>query len=230
MKHFINFVLLLSIFLIPLSVWGGIIEDDFDDGDFNGWVPYNCTPEVNCGEWTIKSGVLHYKGPNARSVCYLTMGEDSWKDYTISCKARMLEGFWRFSRIMIATRMVPAPGTNHVYYIFGPTPFGDLADVGVFNGDENWKDFEMEMGQWYKLRAEAMGPDHKFYIDDELVVSNHIPGLTAGRLGIGCCGAEIELDDVVITGADIKDKGSKNSAVAPKMKMTILWGKIKLPS
>lgn len=227
MKLFINFAILVSIFLISLSVFAETIKDDFNDGDFEGWTSYNCTPGIDCGQWSVNDGVLHYKAPIARSVCYLTMGDDNWTDYTISCEARMLDGFWNFSRIMFAARMVKTPGVGHVYYVFGPTPFGDSVGIGIWGGDENFADLKMEMGKWYKLRAEVEGSDHRLFIDDELVVSNHIQSLKSGRLGIGCCGAEVEFDNITITRPDIDDQGSENFAIEPRMKMTISWGNIK---
>ncbi|MBD3182322.1 DUF1080 domain-containing protein [Candidatus Poribacteria bacterium] len=223
-----TFILFFILFVTP--VWSGLLIDDFNDGDFNGWSPHNCTPGMQCGEWSVNNGVLHYMGSAQRTICYLTIGEDNWTDYTVTCKARMLQELrpGSFSRIMLGIHMQSEPGTNHIYYVFGPSLGAVTVGIGVLNGggNENWAFADIEMGRWYELKAEVVGTDYLFYIDDELVVSHKINMLPSGKIGLGCCGAEIEFDDVIIMGDNIPDLDSNLSVDSDKI-LSSLWSKIK---
>ena len=215
----------LCMLLAAMPALAGTFRDDFSDGNINGWTPYNATPGLQCGEWTVRDGVLHYRGSAERTICFLTMGDASWTDYTISCRARMIENLrpGNFARIIFAAHMAEQPGFNCIYYVFGPTPVGDAIGIGTPDGDENWKMLDIEMFRWYELEAEIVGTNQRFFVDGQLMVEHQIQTYQSGRLGIGCVGAEIEYDDVVITGTDVPDL---NMAVSTG-KLATTWGTIR---
>lgn len=226
-----KFAIVLCMLLFTLPTVAGTFRDDFEDGNFEGWEQYNFTPGMQCGEWSVVDGVLHYKGSAARTICHLTMGNDDWTDYTISCNARMLQNFGASARIMLAIHMAEAPSTDHIYYVLGPINGVNSVGIGTFvNGggaNENWALFDMEMGRWYELRAEVVDTKHRFLIDGELVVEHDIDIYRSGRIGIGCVGAEVEFDNVVITGDGIPDNGSVVSSIDSEGMLAATWGELR---
>jgi hypothetical protein len=220
--------ILAALLLISATAWAGTFSDNFDDGNYNGWDQHNFTPGLQCGEWSVKEGVLNYKGSAERTICHLILGDDNWTDYTIDCDARMIRNFRDSTRIMIAIHMAKEPSNDHVYYVLGPINGVNSVGVGTFvNGggaNENWALFDMEMGRWYELTAEVIGTKHRFLIDGELVVEHDIANFISGKLGIGCTGAEVEFDNIVITGPDVPDL---TYSVQPERKLAATWGHIR---
>ncbi|MBD3182323.1 sigma-70 family RNA polymerase sigma factor [Candidatus Poribacteria bacterium] len=195
------------------------------------WIPYSCIPDARTGIWSIKDGILHYSGTKQRSISYLTLGDNSWRDYTITCNARMLKPMWKFSRIIFGVRMTEMPRNEHVYYVMGPTPWGDSAGIGVFqnNGgsNENWEVIKFEMEKWYRLKAEVIGCKHRFFINDNLVVEHEIQKYKSGRLGIGCACAEIELENAQIELMDEKYSDIGHKPIPITGRFFSSWGKIR---
>ena len=199
---------------------------------FDKWILHNCTPTVKSGEWTLNGDILHYKGSSARAISYMSFGYSRWTDYTINCKGRMLQALGqRFSRIIFGIHIEETSGINHIYNVFGPTPWGNSAGIGLFMNDkgttENWKMMEMDMRRWYDFRVEVSGNQQKLFIDGDMVVDNHLPNRLSGRLGIGCVSAEVEFADALITVPCLPDSILNGQEITFLDDFGTSWGKIR---
>ena len=231
----ITVICLLVVFSTSSPTLAGVWRDGFNDGNYDGWEPYNFTPPVKCGEWSVKDGVLHYEAPGIRSICAMTFGEDDWRDYTIIFKARMLKKLLPdVGRIWIAVRMRRAPSTFHIYCLYGPIFGVTTAGIGVFTGSGGAESFvvppfvpEIEYGRWYGMKVEVKGDKCMFYIDDKLMVQYTIlSGYESGKFGLGALFAHVEFDDVTVIGPDVPNSEEVTS-VRVSEKLPIIWAELK---
>ena len=77
-------MVVLTLWLLALKVWGGKITDDFEDGDFNGWRPAQFSGNERA-EWVVKNGELIFTAQNfCRVGSALGIGDKTWTDYEFS--------------------------------------------------------------------------------------------------------------------------------------------------
>ena len=89
------------IFLFTFSVWAGVFQEDFDN-NFGVWQEFlmgNAAP----GSWKIVKGELHAVSPDGW-IRLLTVGDETWRDYTIEFDVKPLKKPGR-GNIAIAARI-----------------------------------------------------------------------------------------------------------------------------
>ena len=76
------------IFLIAFSAKAGVFVEDFDD-DFGVWQEFLMN-DARPGSWKIVNDELHAVSPD-RWTRLLTVGDASWRDYTIEFDVKPLK-------------------------------------------------------------------------------------------------------------------------------------------
>ena len=76
-------------FSLMLLVEAGTFRDDFEDGNLDGWRIESHPP---AGVWQIVDGGVESRR-QVSNATFLITGQESWRDYTISCDVMMTENF-----------------------------------------------------------------------------------------------------------------------------------------
>ncbi len=88
MKHLAY--LLISMVLILENVNAQVLfEDDFNDGDSNGWLPETYTGNNGSVYWTVQNG--KYVGTSTESTVS-SVGNTNWTDYVFEVDVNLLQG------------------------------------------------------------------------------------------------------------------------------------------
>jgi alpha-L-arabinofuranosidase len=116
-------------------------------------------------EWDVADGALQQKAE--RDCCVAIAGDKSWRDYTLTLKARKTRGREGFLIV------VHQDGEFYTWCNIGGwgnsgTAFqlfqdGDNHDIGPHG------DFKVEAGKWYDIRLEVNGRHLKAFVDNRLV-------------------------------------------------------------
>ena len=173
--------------LLAAQVLAGTLKDNFNDGDLDGWT-HECShldPLGNVGlcktktgdsTWKIEKGILTVSAGELDQIPFISIGDQSWRNYTVYVRTRLVKhqprNSWNESAglaVRVATildfYMIGLgtvsfnPKTAHIFYLqnnFGirnlrPTPF-------------EWK-----INKWYQLKVEAKGDQFKYHVDGEIV-------------------------------------------------------------
>jgi alpha-L-arabinofuranosidase len=140
------------------------------------WDP-STSAAITTGAWTAADGAL--RQPEARGTAWAWAGDPSWTDYTLSLKARKLDGREGF---LIAVR--DAAGARVVWNLGG---WGNAkhAIQSVVGGPDRVvveSPGSIETGRWYDLRIELEGAKVSCHLDGRLVHSAEVHGPRLERL------------------------------------------------
>jgi photosystem II stability/assembly factor-like uncharacterized protein len=130
-------------------------EDDFEDGDADGWQLEDSWSVVQESGNYVLHGIGH-KWANA--------GLQEWRDYTFQSRVRLLEG-----AVHINFRMC-----DEGRYFLGFHGDG----LGLHKQFDQWRQFtdlagsgdSHSLDQWYELKVELEQGNIKVYVDDELMI------------------------------------------------------------
>ncbi len=136
-----------------------LYQSDFSQGR-QGWRTRN-------GTWNVTDGALRETG-NVED-CRAIAGDRSWKDYTLSLKARKISGSEGFLVIFHS-----ADNNNQVWLNLGGwsnthTALERMED-GAKEAIGDGSPVTIETGRWYDIRIELSGSDIKCYLDDKLII------------------------------------------------------------
>jgi alpha-L-arabinofuranosidase len=112
------------------------------------------------GIWSVQDGVLKQSSLAQGVTAYV--GEDSWKDYTLTVKARKLYGENGFQ---IYFHNPGKRGRNR-WDLGGYNNTVNEMQTGVTSGGVN---FNIEEGRWYDVKIEIKGNIVKGYLDGKLI-------------------------------------------------------------
>ncbi|MBC8229323.1 DUF1080 domain-containing protein [bacterium] len=215
-------ITILLISLIVTSTWAGTFRDDFNDGDFKGWM----TPLG--GEWSVEDGVVVCK--NSDNAVVLSIGEPEWENYTVTFDSKVESHSGMFALGGMIRR--DEVEFNEVYYCIAHTLVGDdrieagitVAKRPVEHSIKRNHNFSLKLGKWYNFRVTLKGTRFDFFLDNELVIStdyNNYPIPKSGKFSIWNRWTDkVYFDNVVITGDDIQP-------VQAKSKLTTTWGRVR---
>lgn len=211
--------------ILPATLWAGTLNDNFNSGNMSRWDLSGAPQSM----WAINNGELVV---TPRSPVEFYTGETTWKDYTISVRAKIAKSqpSGAIESVNISARSkAPLYG-----YVFG---LGTLSDSNKYifcfraNGStivsiSVFKPFEWELDKWYDLKLIAEGNRFRFYVNNELFIEYTDATYPAGKVGItaGFSTTTAHFDDFSVTGNDVPDI---LSSVPPKDKLVTTWGKIK---
>lgn len=191
----INCLLLgMATLAMPMSVYAQELKRDFS-------FPEPITT-VGRGDTRIENGVLKSKGS------YALFGEPSWKDYTVSFKARapkdaeqvqIWAGFRthnRFDRYVLGIK----GGLQDDLYLMRTGYMGTDEFMGV-----RPLGFHPEPGEWIKVKVEVAGNRIRVFLNDEMTPyidvedKNGPESAPCGEIALGGGWIETEFDDLEVT-------------------------------
>ena len=177
---------------ITLVEGAQLLTEDFEDGTADGW-------EAVSGEWQVidENGNKVYNtvaGTN-RSV----VGESTWDNYTV--EAKMMVSEWsnpNTQRVGFYGRYQDNDNNYQIVYEAGQFRVRRQTD-GKFSNLVN-KEFTLEEGKWYTLKAELAGTSIKLYVDGvEMLEVEDNDGYSAGQVGLIVRNGTAVFDDIVVT-------------------------------
>ena len=162
------------IFLFTFSAMAGVFQEDFDN-NFGVWkelLMRNAVP----GSWKIVKGELHAVSPDGWTRL-LTVGDETWRDYTIEFDVKPLKKPGR-GNITIAARI---NGDWAVWCFIGTHPFPKnistaVCAAGNFRDPSPlfFLDFKphqpLGLKQWSKLKLDVKGDTLNFWINGKHVL------------------------------------------------------------
>ncbi len=162
-----------AIFLLTFPVWAGTLLMDFDRGNLGGWQEYLMVG-VSPGSWEIINRQLHAVS-NGQSTRLLTVGDETWGDYTVEFDVKPLKKRDR-GNIAITARI---KGDWVVWCVIGDLPpFPDklsrvLCLAGNFRSTDPLYSFGSKLHpplilkEWSKLKLEVEENTLNFWINGE---------------------------------------------------------------
>ena len=164
-----------AILLFTVSAWAGTFLENFDNGNLKAWHAFNMRNAPD-GTWKIVNDELHGVSQDGWTRL-LTIGDETWDDYTIEFNVKPLRKPGR-GNIAIAARI---NGDWAVWCMIGdhPSPF-NISTVSCAAG--NFRDptplffFGVEphpplgLKVWSKLKLEVEGNTLNFWINGKHVL------------------------------------------------------------
>jgi len=232
-KQNLAMILVLVTVMFPAILWAGTLRDDFNDGNMDGW---DTTSMVTGGTWKLENGELVITSKNG--VVTLFIGEDNWKDYTVSVKAKIVTNHVRAS----ATGILEGIGViirdfgnypQHECYLLPILNFSDYKGMAAYYTPSGitgmWiadKPFQLDLDKWYDIKAIVEGNQFRFSINDEFIIEFNHSAVPKGKIGISAFYTDTtaHFDDFSVIGNDIPDTVT---SVSQKDKLAIAWGMAK---
>ena len=153
----------ITIMFFTLPAWAGTLLIDFDKGNLGGWQE-RLMVGVPPGSWEIINRELHAVS-DGQSTRLLTVGDETWSDYTVEFDVKPLKKRDR-SRIAIAARI---KGDWAVWCVIGDfpsfpeNPFRVMCLAGRFRGPRPISSFGSKphppliLKEWSQLKLEVEG-------------------------------------------------------------------------
>lgn len=163
---------------IALGTWGTVSEykdvkvtsegrevfsEDFSNG-LNGWKTIK-------DEWSVVNGALRNKGNEWETL--ITGGSYSWKDYTLTVKARKIKGDEGF-----AVGFYVNNGEDNYRWNIGGWGNTEMGVQYFGSGTEDVTKrvkCKIETGKWYDVKIETKGNQIKCYLDGTLIHDFKLP-------------------------------------------------------
>ena len=244
-----SLIIVTVLFLFSLSVFAGTFLDTFEDGNLDGWrelVPWDREP----ASWEIIAGGLHGSVDDGYPRLF-TIGDDTWKDYTVEFDVRPLKKHGR-PTISIAARiqekwLVECSLMEPVVVLPGganaPEKGWVFCSAGNLHREKSGLLFFnpyplIKLFRWSHFKLSVEGNIFTFWINGELVMKPtelrifrniegfaDFPEFQTGGVGIGLSNYTARFDNVTVTGDSIPDSGA--FAVTPQGKLATTWGHLK---
>jgi hypothetical protein len=200
--------------ILTCPAWA-LFYDFEDDNQANDW-------QVLDGEGTIEDGRYIIKN-TASSSGIAAIGDMSWTDCTIKCKATLLQGsqdnmgfVWHLA-------------ANNLFYVISVRMDQRIGYCGCINGawmnggsPINPVPFSTEVETEYELELIVKGNHAQFFVDGEDMGEWEDDQLETGMIGIRVWSAIMAVDDF-----DANGPGIPSTAVDSQGKLAATWGKIK---
>ena len=173
------------IFLFTFSARAGVFRENFDNGNLDAWQELILTQDFLFldvedpppGSWEIVNGELHAVSPD-KSTRLLTVGDETWRDYTLEFDVKPLEKPGP-SNIVIAARI---QGSWVVWCLIGDLPqFRENTSQALFAAgnfhDRNTIFYThakrhrfLKLNRWSQLKLAVEGDTLNFWINGTLVI------------------------------------------------------------
>ena len=163
-----------------------LFQDDFNDGNADGW-------EVDSGTWTVTDGTYTQSAASGGAMTFA--GDAAWSNYEVEVKVTPTETSKSIA-VMVSGR---ADGTQNRY--IGAYNGGKLMIDRRINGGSAilaQKEYTMELGQTYTLKMTFSGDNIALYVNGvkelETVDDTH----TSGKIGLATYNTAASFDDVIV--------------------------------
>lgn len=244
--------IIVLLFLLPFSTMAGTFLETFDDGDLEGWqelVQLNNAPV----SWETVHDELHAVS-HETYLSLLTIGDDTWEDYTFEFDVKPLKKHGR-GAIAIAARIkgsvlfycsfadpVILVDDNPLLGSFFSCKTGDLHDVKfvVLHFESHPL---LKLNKWSHLKLSVKEKHFTFSLngkkivetgDDFVLMHNgqkietkvgKLTHFPTGGVGFGLANYTARFDNITVTGDSIPN--SDGFAVTPGGKLGAVWGQLK---
>lgn len=231
MKKLIPIIAIIITACFAIQAWqpalAGTWRDDFEDNDTREWKIFNLDRQVE--KWWIDDGeaVGEIFLPGFMSL-WIT-GELTWKNYSLSCRAKLVEDKNEPPSIGLTLHDRGEEDTRYLFFI--DYVFGTVRLVKALR--DNWfpviYPFDAEIDTWYELTATIHEDGTlEFKVDDEVFTAVDDDPLKGGQVGLVVADGKAHFDDVEVTGANVKNGGpGKARPVEPQTKLATTWGNLK---
>ena len=205
---------------------------DFSDGIGDEWrlFRYPLFGDQEDLPWIVKDGALQHSD-NTRWTGAL-VGEESWNDYVVQARMRIDDPDDDLPACLVfAARFL----SDHQFssYLFSYNPevkmvclarqHADADSVRTFV-DTSWDRLELEIGEWFNIRAHVEDGRFRCYINDVLTFDKKDAAyIGQGQIGFAARYSAASFDDLTVTGPNIKDL----LAVDPEGSMAAQWAELK---
>jgi hypothetical protein len=206
-------IVLISLVLAFLATAGGVyadatlFQDDFNDGDDDGWTQIE-------GTWTVVDGV--YVAPNPggwNRVAKSVAGDESWDDYTFEGRFMLGQNSHEATLLFRVQDIGTGVNNGRFYQIANRASGAILAETIGRTGGHNiivhkTASYNIGFEQWHDFRVVLKGPKMEYYVDNDLVMT--YDGLTnylTGKIGMktGHRGPSY-FDDIKVSASADSDK------------------------
>ena len=173
------------IFLFTFSARAGVFQENFDNGNLDAWQELIMTQDFLFldvddpppGSWEIVDGELHAVSPD-ESTRLLTIGDETWRDYTIEFDVKPLDKPG-LSNIAIAARIkgswvawcvigdLPAFRKNASEALLGAGNFHDRNTIFYTHAELHRF---LKLNRWSQLKLAVEENTLNFWINGKLVI------------------------------------------------------------
>ena len=234
-------------FLFTFSTWAGKFVDNFNIRNLEMWQEL-VMEDGNPGSWVVANSELQAISHGGLTRL-LTIGDDSWRDYTIEFDVKPLEKHGP-GNIAIAARVT---GTRVVVCVIGDMPFPEPESKltclgGNFHGQElrllhTEAHRLLKLDEWSHLKLSVNGNHFIFWVnrkkitetgdrfilvdkDEQLdLETGDLSSFPIGGAGFGITNYTAIFDKVVISGDGIPDQDGLS--VTPQVNLAITWSSLK---
>ena len=160
-----------AIFLLTLPAWSGTLLEDFNNGNLDDWHEFNMHNAPK-GTWKIVNDELHAVSPDA-AIRLLTIGDETWRDYTIEFDVKLLRKRGR-GNITVAARM---SGDWAAWCMIGDHPTPNNISMAIYSAGnlrnptpliffDSKPHQPLNMKEWTKLKLGVEGNMLNFWINE----------------------------------------------------------------
>ena len=170
-------------------------QEDFNDGNADGWTSYGGTWSVDSGEYLQGDGSAY--GP--KSVADGT----GFADFIFEADVKVLSGSHSSGNAGVIFRVTePSTGADaYKGYYAGLRPGNDRIEVGRVNN--GWTllaepSVSLDYDTVYRLKIDAQGGTFKIFLDGSLVTTVNDSAYTSGALGVRSHRAAARFDNIEV--------------------------------
>ena len=167
-----------------------VLNEDFDDGDAEGWTVYD-------GSWSVTDGTYGVNGGGERKAVAAAIDV---ADFVLEAEVRVKSTSGDSGVVFRVSD--PGTGTDNYkgYYV------GVATDSSLVFGKANagrWEELDREnlaftSGLWYRLKVVASGASIRVYVSDVLTIEATDDTYDSGAIGLRTWRAEADWDNVAV--------------------------------
>jgi hypothetical protein len=195
-------VLGLGLLAIGFALWGGVaqtepyvlFQDDFNDGDANGWT-------VLSGNWFVDNYEYVEDWTEQWGAHVTTAGDPTWQDYVYEARVMVQQP----KEGGLAFRVSPDDLSGYATVIRPEA--GDALLMKYWNfltGSHIWlmsTPFSSSLNTWYSVRVVVEGDAISVYVDDALILWATDSEFPTGKVGFYQAESVARYDDAIVTTA-----------------------------
>ncbi len=205
---------------------------DFSDGIGDEWRLFKYPLFGNQEDlpWIVKDGALQHSAKNRWTTALV--GEESWNDYVVQARMRIDDPDDTFPACLVfAARFLSdhqfscylfsySPKINRVYLAWQRAGGDNVRNSAEVSENR----LELEIGEWFNIRAHVEDGRFRCYINDVLIFDRKDDAyIGQGQIGFAAQYSVASFDDLIVTGPNIKDL----LAVDPEGSMAAQWAELK---
>lgn len=222
------------LFLSSFSASAGTFVETFDDKDLGDWQNLTMTNlDAAQATWEVLDGELHGISQGSPLVSLLTIGDKTWRDYTVEFDVKPMKKHGPGSIAIAARKKKSWIITCMIGDMQFPEP---ESRATCFSGDFHdnryvvlkWEAVPLlTLKAWSHLKLSVQGPTFTVWINGKqaLETRDQEAKFLTGGVGFGLANYTARFDNIIITGDSIPNSGGL--VVKSQGKLAIMWGNLK---